>query len=191
MDFTKCLCRGVLLQNAVRITKTIRSCTGILPTSGNRLSSQIAAEIILLLPHGVWWILMMCEYLWVVSAVLSNMLQKPETNTPDQCYKRGENAATKCDPTTKCLRAVPELSEYCPIFGAYKMPDQLYGISISDYQNYGSLQNAGDQGYDLLQNHSPWSLCTGPRLTYFVAVIPTGMLGGCSQHRAWRRRSAS
>ena len=55
------------------------------------------------------------------------------------------------------------------------MPNQLYGISISDYQNYGSLQNAGDQGYDLLQNHSPWSLCTGPRLTYFVAVIPTGM----------------
>ena len=103
------------------------------------------------------------------------MLQKPETNTPDQCYKRGENAATKCDPTTKCLRAVPELSEYCPTFGAYKMPNQLYGISISDYQNYGSLQKAGDQGYDLLQNHSPWSLCTGPRLTYFVAVIPTGM----------------
>ena len=104
------------------------------------------------------------------------MLQKPETNTPDQCYKRGENAATKCDPTTKCLRAVPELSEYCPTFGAYKMPNQLYGISISDYQNYGSLQNAGDQGYDLLQNHSPWSLCTGPRLTYFVAVIPTGII---------------
>ena len=55
------------------------------------------------------------------------------------------------------------------------MPNQLYGISISDYQNYGSVQNAGDQGYDLLQNHSPWSLCTGPRLTYFVAVIPTGI----------------
>ena len=56
------------------------------------------------------------------------------------------------------------------------MPNQIYGISISDYQNYGSLQNAGDQGYDLLQNHSPWSLCTGPRLTNFVAVIPTGIL---------------
>ena len=122
---------------------------------------------------------MICEYLWAVSAVLSNMLQKPETNTPDQCYKRGENAATKCDPTTKCLRAVPELSEYCPTFGAYKMPNQLYGISISDYQNHGSLQNAGDQGYDLLQNHSPWSLCTGPRLTYFVAVIPTGIFQPC------------
>ena len=41
---------------------------------------------------------------------------------------------TKCDPATKCIRAVPELWEYRPTSGWYKMPNQLYGISISDYQ---------------------------------------------------------
>ena len=92
MDFTKCLCRGVLLQNAVRITKTIRSCTGILPTSGNRLSSQIAAELILLLPHGVWWCVNICE-LWVPSypTCYKNQRPTPLTNATNAAKMQLQN----------------------------------------------------------------------------------------------------
>ena len=171
MDSTKWLCRSVLLQNAV--PKTIRSCTGILPTSGNRLSSQIAAELILLLRHGVWWCVKNICVLWVPSYPMCYRNQRPTplTNATNLTKMQLQNLI-------QLQNASGLLQSYRnsgPTFGAYKMPNQLYGMFISNYQNYDSLQNAGDQGYDLLQSHSPWSLCTGPRLMYFVAVIPTGI----------------
>ena len=62
-----------------------------------------------------------------------------------------------------------------PHLGDTKCPTNSMEFPFPTIKNHGSLQNARDHGYDSLQNHMPWSICTGPRLTYFVAVIPTSI----------------
>ena len=69
------------------------------------------------------------------------------------------------------------------------MPTQLYGTSISDYQNHGSLQNARDQGYELLQNHTPWSICTGPMQAHVKDGAAMFLLQNAGPRSWWQDRS--
>ena len=75
-----------------------------------------------------------------------------------------------------CSRAIQSYGNIAPHLGDTKCPTNSMEFPFPTIKNHGSLQNARDHGYDSLQNHMPWSICTGPRLTYFVAVIPTSML---------------